>query len=144
MARTEDFDKSVALPPGLTIAALKKSVEYIERELSNFVEIYMEQMNVFSAIVGIFGTLALDRHSVYEKVGTLTSPKPDFLICADVVRRPVRQNIAWNRKQANALGQSNHITIMKAGTLSGVTWSIRPRRLKRRSQLSSGELISFT
>lgn len=68
MARTEDFDKSVALPPGLTIAAIKKSVEYIERELSTFVEIYMEQMNVFSAIVSIFGTLALDRHSVYEKV----------------------------------------------------------------------------
>src|SRR5712692_1645722 len=68
MARTEDFDKSVALPPGLTIASIKKSVEYIERELSAFVEIYMEQMNVFSAIVSIFGTLALDRHSVYEKV----------------------------------------------------------------------------
>ena len=45
MARTEDFDKTVALPPGLTIAAIKKSVEYIERELANFVEIYMEQMN---------------------------------------------------------------------------------------------------
>lgn len=68
MARTSDFDESVALPPGLTIAAIRKSVEYIERELSKFVEIYIEQMNVFSAIVGIFGTLALDRHSVYEKV----------------------------------------------------------------------------
>ena len=68
MARTKDFDKSVPLPPGLTIAAIKKSVEYIERELSKFVEIYIEQMNVFSAIVSIFGTLALDRHSVYEKV----------------------------------------------------------------------------
>ena len=68
MARSQDFDKSVALPPGLTIASIKRSVEYIERELSKFVEIYIEQMNIFSAIVSIFGTLALDRHSVYEKV----------------------------------------------------------------------------
>ena len=45
MARTEDFDESVALPHGLPIAAIKKSVEYIERELANLVEIYMEQMN---------------------------------------------------------------------------------------------------
>jgi hypothetical protein len=78
MARTEDFDKSVALPPGLTIAAIKKSVEYIERELSNFVEVYLEQMNVFSAIVGIFGTIALDRHSVYEKVRHLDISQTRF------------------------------------------------------------------
>jgi len=84
MARTEDFDKSVALPPGLTIASIKKSVEYIERELSNFVDIYMEQMNVFSAIVGIYGTLALDRHSIYEKVRHLDISQTRF---SDLCRR---------------------------------------------------------
>ena len=84
MAKTEDFDRSIALPPGLTIAAIKKSIEYIERELSNFVEIYMEQMNVFSAIVGIFGTLALDRHSVYEKVRHLDISQTRF---PDLCRR---------------------------------------------------------
>jgi hypothetical protein len=68
MARSNDFDPSVALPPGMTIVAIRKSIEFIERELADLVEIYFEQMNVFSAIVGIFGARALDLHSVYEKV----------------------------------------------------------------------------
>lgn len=68
MARSQDFDSSVLLPKGLNITAIRKSIEYIERELIDFVDIYFEQKNVFSAVVGIFGTRALDRHSVYEKV----------------------------------------------------------------------------
>jgi len=68
MARNQDLNSSVALPPSLTITAIRKSIEYIERELTDFVDIYFEQKNVFSAVVGIFGTRALDRHSVYEKV----------------------------------------------------------------------------
>ncbi len=68
MARRQDFDESVELPPGLTIGAVRKSIDYIERELGDLIELYFEQKNVFSAIVGIFGTRALDQHSVYEKV----------------------------------------------------------------------------
>jgi hypothetical protein len=68
MARSEDFDPSVPLPSGLTIAAIRKSIDYIEREAADLVDIYFEQMNVFSAVVGILGTRALDLHSVYEKV----------------------------------------------------------------------------
>lgn len=69
MVLQQDFDSSVALPPGLTIVEIKKkSIEYIERELADLVEIYFEQANVFSAIVGIFGTRALDHNSVFEKV----------------------------------------------------------------------------
>jgi hypothetical protein len=60
MARSDDCDPSVALPPGLTTGAIVKAVNYVERELRELVEIYHEQMNVFSAIVGIFGTKALD------------------------------------------------------------------------------------
>ena len=44
------FDAKVSLPPGLTISSVRRSVEYIERELAELVEIYFEQMNVFSAI----------------------------------------------------------------------------------------------
>ncbi len=68
MARKENFDESVKLPPGLTISAIRKSIDYIERELVDLVDLYFEQKNVFSGIVGIFGTRALDQHSVYEKV----------------------------------------------------------------------------
>lgn len=67
MARPADFDKTVPLPPGLTLAAIRKSTEYIEKELSELIDIYYEQANVFSALVGIYGVRALDTFSVYEK-----------------------------------------------------------------------------
>src|SRR5437773_7403998 len=67
MPRKEDFDTNVSLPPGLTISTVRRAIQYIERELADLVEIYHEQMNVFSAIVGIFGTKALDSVSNYEK-----------------------------------------------------------------------------
>src|SRR5207248_297696 len=57
----------VALRPGLTSGASLEAVNYDEREWKQPVEIYHEQMSVFSAIVGIFGTKALDSVSNYEK-----------------------------------------------------------------------------
>jgi hypothetical protein len=67
MVRAGDFDKSVVLPPGLTLAAIRKAIEYVEREGSELIELYLEQANVFSAIVGIYATKALDANSVYER-----------------------------------------------------------------------------
>jgi len=67
MARKDDFDLTVPLPPGLTVTSIRKAVEYVERKLSDLVEIYFEQANVFSAILGIYATKAMDANSVYEK-----------------------------------------------------------------------------
>jgi len=67
MVRRSDFDQTVALPPGLTTTAIRKAIEYVERELAGLVKVYFEQANVFSALVGIFATKALDVNSVYEK-----------------------------------------------------------------------------
>ena len=67
MVRASDFDSGVRLPPGLTLAAVKKAIEYVERELVDLVDLYFEQANVFSAVVGIYATKALDRNSIYEK-----------------------------------------------------------------------------
>ena len=81
MDRSEWFDSSVPLPPGLTLAAVRRATEYIERELAELVDIYYEQMNVFSAIVGIYGTKALDSVSSYEKhrnVDTAQQRFPDL------------------------------------------------------------------
>lgn len=81
MDRSEWFDSSVPLPPGLTLAAIRRATEYIERELAELVDIYYEQMNVFSAIVGIYGTKALDSVSSYEKhrnVDTAQQRFPDL------------------------------------------------------------------
>ncbi len=67
MAKDSDFDRTVSAPPGLRATEIKRSIQYIERELAAFVEVYYEQANVFSALVGIFGTKALDSFSTYEK-----------------------------------------------------------------------------
>jgi hypothetical protein len=67
MVRKDDFNPGVELPPGLEIAAVRKAVEYIERELADLIDLHFEQANVFSALVGIYGAKALDANSVYEK-----------------------------------------------------------------------------
>jgi hypothetical protein len=67
MARKDDFNPNVLLPPGLTPTAIQKAVDYIERGLVDLIDIYIEQANVFSALVGIYGIKALDATSVYEK-----------------------------------------------------------------------------
>ena len=67
MARGADFNKQVPLPPGLTLAAVRKSIDYIERELAELIDVYHEQTNMFSGLVGIYGVRALDAFSVYEK-----------------------------------------------------------------------------
>lgn len=78
MVRPQDFDASVSLPPGLTIPAVRNSVEYIERELPDLIELYYEQANVFSSVVGIYGTRALDTDSVYEKSRNLDTAQQRF------------------------------------------------------------------
>lgn len=65
--RLQDLDGSVALPPGLDLTAIRNSVEYIERRAPDLLDIYFERANGFSVVVGIYGTKALDSHSVYEK-----------------------------------------------------------------------------
>jgi hypothetical protein len=67
MAHPGKLHRSVSLPPGLDVAAIGRAVKYVQKELVDLVEIYYEQANVFSAIVGIFGTKALDSVSCYEK-----------------------------------------------------------------------------
>lgn len=63
------FDASVALPPGLEISAIRRAISYIETHLDDrdFIDLYLEQANIFSGIVGMFGTKALDSVSNYEK-----------------------------------------------------------------------------
>jgi hypothetical protein len=63
----EGFDRNVPLPPDLKIAHIRKAIEYIEREATELVEVYYEQANVFSGLVGIFGVRALHSLSPYKK-----------------------------------------------------------------------------
>jgi len=104
MVRKGDFDRSVPLPPGLTVTAISKAVEFIERELADLAELYFEQANVFSALVSIYATKALDANSVYEKNrnldvaqqrfpdlkrrGSGTSPRPRESLECKASKRP--------------------------------------------------------
>ena len=63
----EGFDRKIPLPPDLKISHIRKAVEYIEREATELTEVYFEQANVFSGLVGIFGVRALHSLSPYKK-----------------------------------------------------------------------------
>lgn len=78
MPKKSDFRYNVELPPGLTVEAIKRAIEFMERELADLVEVYLEQSNVFSALVGIMGTRALDQVSNYEKHRNIDTAQQRF------------------------------------------------------------------
>lgn len=55
------------LPRDLKPLHIAKAVEYVEKQTADLVDLYLEQANVFSAIVGIFGVKALHAVSPYKK-----------------------------------------------------------------------------
>ena len=55
------------LPRGLEVVHVERAVEWIEQQAAELVELYYEQANIFSAIVGIFGAKALSAFSPYKK-----------------------------------------------------------------------------
>ena len=63
----DGFNREVPLPPDLKISHIRKAIEYIERETTELIEVYFEQANVFSGLVGIFGVRALHSLSPYKK-----------------------------------------------------------------------------
>lgn len=63
----EGFDRTVALPPGLTIGHVRNAIGYIEEQAEELVEVYYEQANVFSGLIGILGVRALHSLSPYKR-----------------------------------------------------------------------------
>lgn len=57
----------ISLPKGLELVHIRKAVDFVERHVTDLVELYFEQANVFSAVVGIFGARALDALSPYKR-----------------------------------------------------------------------------
>jgi len=78
MRRRSDFNPTVPLPPGLSIAHIEKAIDYIEREMAELVDTYYEQMNAFSTIVGMYGARALDAVSSYEKHRNIDTAQQRF------------------------------------------------------------------
>lgn len=68
MALSPDgFDRSVPLPPGLKAVHIKNAIEFIETRAEEWLDIYLEQANIFSAVIGILGVRALDSFSPYKR-----------------------------------------------------------------------------
>jgi hypothetical protein len=65
--QADGFDRSVPLPPELKIAHIREAIEHVESRAAELIDIYFEQANVFSGIVGILGTQSLDALSPYKK-----------------------------------------------------------------------------
>jgi hypothetical protein len=57
----------LALPAGLEIAHILNSVSFVEERVTDLVDLYYEQANTFSGIVGTFGVRALDALSPYKR-----------------------------------------------------------------------------
>jgi hypothetical protein len=57
----------LALPAGLETVHIRSSVSYVEERVSDLIDLYYEQANTFSGIVGTFGVRALDALSPYKR-----------------------------------------------------------------------------
>ena len=65
--QADGFDRAVPLPPELKITHIREAIEHVEGRAADLIDIYLEQANVFSGIVGIFGVQALHALSPYKK-----------------------------------------------------------------------------
>ncbi len=65
--RADGFAPSVSLPPGLKIVHIRNAIDYIEERADDFIDVYYEQANVFSGLIGILGVRALDSLSPYKR-----------------------------------------------------------------------------
>lgn len=63
----EGFDRSVPVPPELKISHIREAIEHVEERAAELIDIYFEQANVFSGIVGIMGIQALHNLTPYKK-----------------------------------------------------------------------------
>jgi len=61
------FDNSVRMPPGLTVAHLRNAIDFVEEKAEELIDLYFEQANIFSGVVGILGVRALDSLSPYKR-----------------------------------------------------------------------------
>jgi hypothetical protein len=91
------------LPKGLELVHINKAVDYVETRAAELVDLYFEQANVFSGIVGTFGVKALDAFSPYKRhkhpdiaqqrfpdlsFGGLLDPPPDAALESKGSTRP--------------------------------------------------------
>lgn len=115
------FDETVPLPPGFGgVPAIRRAIEYMERELADLVEIYYEQANVFSALVGISEPKPSIRSATGKRTDTRILPSKDSQICVAraAAIRLVQMNV-WRVKPVRESGRFSPIMTIPAGTSFG-------------------------
>ena len=112
------------LPAGLEPIHISRAVEYVEHRTGDWVDLYFEQANVFSAIVGMAGIKALNSISPYKKhkhPDIAQQRFPDLSLGGRLNPPP---ELALESRAAGDRGPFSLTTIMPAGISSGDTWSI--------------------
>ena len=61
------FDRATPLPPELKTSHIREAIVHVEDKAAELSDIYFEQANVFSGIIGILGIQALHALSPYKK-----------------------------------------------------------------------------
>jgi hypothetical protein len=119
------------LPKGLLPIHIAKAVDFVERETADLVDLYFEQANVFSAIVGIFGVKALQAVSPYKKHKHPDVPNNAFRIYR-LAENSIRQrHRRLNRRGVRERGPFSPTTTIPDGTLYGAISSIQRRPLNQ-------------
>jgi hypothetical protein len=145
MVKSDDFDPSVPLPTGLDVSAIRRAIGYVEKELTDLVELYFEQANVFSGLVGMFGTKALSQYSQFEK-----NKHPDIAAqrFPDLCRRGrvgrLRPADCLESKGSKRPFAIQFTSTIPAGTLFGATSLTRFNRSRPGSRSLSGVSMSYS
>jgi hypothetical protein len=71
----------VRLPKDPKGIHIRRAVDYIEKHTVDLVDIYLDQANVFSGIIGIFGIKALHAVSPTRSTSIPTLRSSDFRTC---------------------------------------------------------------
>jgi len=64
---SDGFDREVRLPPSLTVAHVRNAIDFVEEKAEELIDLYFEQANIFSGVIGILGVRALDSLSPYKR-----------------------------------------------------------------------------
>ena len=116
------------LPRDLKPIHIKRAVAYVEKQTADLIDLYLEQANVFSAIVGIFGVKALHAVSPYKKhkhPDVAQQRFPDLSLGGGSI---LRHNRPWSLREARDHGRFNPTTIIQGGTSFGaISLTLRSR-----------------
>jgi hypothetical protein len=63
----DGFDDAVKRPPGLSITHIRTAIDFVEEKAEELIDLYLEQANIFSGVIGILGVRALDSFSPYKR-----------------------------------------------------------------------------